>query len=82
MVPVGPGEAQLPVCLLHTGVCTGTLVVGFSLTNKNPDYMGLTLMEHFVTRFPIFSHTKLLILFLFRIILLGLNNNFVSDTTT
>ena len=42
MVPVGPGEAQQPVCLLHTGVCT-TLLVGFSLTNQNPEYMGLTL---------------------------------------
>ena len=31
MVPVGPEEAQLPVCLFHTGMCT-TLVVGFSLT--------------------------------------------------
>ena len=43
MVPVGPGEAQLPVCLLLTGPCT-TLVVGFSLANKNLEYMaGLTL---------------------------------------
>ena len=46
MVPVGPREVQLPICLLHTGadtagVCT-TLVVGFSLTD-NPEYMGLTL---------------------------------------
>ena len=41
--------------------------------------MGLTLkfsMEYFVTRFPIFSHTKLLLLLLFGIIFLGLNNNF------
>ena len=28
IVPVGPGEARLPVCLLHTGLCT-TMVVGF-----------------------------------------------------
>ena len=44
-------EAQLPVCLLHTGVCT-TLVVGFSLTNKNPEYMGLTLKFQWSTLSP------------------------------
>ena len=40
--PSRPGGGPTTVCLLHTGVCT-TLVVGFSLTNKNPEYMGLTL---------------------------------------
>ena len=39
VVPVGPGEVQLPVCLLHTDVYT-ILVVGFSLSNKNSEYMG------------------------------------------
>ena len=51
MVPVGPWEAQLPVCLLHTGVCT-TLVVGFSSTNKNLEYMRLTLKFHWSTLSP------------------------------
>ena len=51
MDPVGPGKAQLPVCLIHTGVCT-TLVVGFSLTNKNLEYMGLTLKFQWSTLSP------------------------------
>ena len=51
MVPFGPGETQLPVCLLHTGVCTA-LVVGFSLTNKIPVYMGLTLNFQWSTLSP------------------------------
>ena len=33
-------------------------------------------MKHFVTHFPILSHTKLLLLFLFKIIFLDLYNNF------
>ena len=52
MVPVGLGEAKLYVCLLHAGVCA-TLVVGFSLTNKNPEYKGLLLKFQWSTHFVV-----------------------------
>ena len=65
-----------PNCLSASSI---PVVVGFSLTSQNPEYMGPTSKfqwSGFVAHFPIFSHTKLLLLLLFRIIFLGVNNNF------